>query len=85
MSKFFISCDETTTICDKNQYNEATFLDKMKLMVHFIICKHCKKYSKQNTFLSKIFGNYAEEQCREQKCMSHKDKEILEEKVKEKL
>ncbi len=85
MSKLFISCDEATTICDKNQYSEASMFDKMKLMIHFMVCKYCRKYSKQNTLLSKIFGNYANEQCGEQKCMSHHDKEKMKEEVDEKI
>ena len=85
MSKFIISCDEATTICDKNQYGEVSILDKMKLMVHFIFCKHCVKYTKQNTLLSKIFGSYAKEQCGKQKCMSHEDKEKIEENVRQKI
>jgi len=85
MSKFFISCDEATTICDKNQYSEASMFDKIKLNFHFLMCKYCRKYSKQNTLLSKIFGNYADEQCGEKKCMSPHDKEKMETEVNKKI
>ncbi|PHR72563.1 MAG: hypothetical protein COA67_04765 [Lutibacter sp.] len=85
MSKFFISCDEATTICDKSQYGEITVFDKIKLNFHFLICKYCKTYTKQNTLLSKIFGNYAKGHCEEQRCMSSQDKEKIETEVKKKL
>ena len=40
-----ISCDEATKICDKSQYKEASFLDKVKLNFHLILCKKCGKYT----------------------------------------
>ena len=39
---FFINCDEATTICDKNQYKEASFWEKLKLGIHIFICKKCR-------------------------------------------
>lgn len=86
MGKFIISCDEATTICDKNQYGEATFVNKLKLMTHFMICKVCKKYTKQNNLMTRLFGSYTEaKKCGEQKCMSTEEKEKMEECVKEKM
>jgi hypothetical protein len=85
MSKLFISCDEATTICDKNQYGEATIIDKLKLNLHFLRCKICKMYTKQNTLLSRIFGVYSDEQCAEKKCLSPEDKQKIEKQVAEKL
>ena len=85
MSKFFISCDEATTICDKNQYGEATLFEKLKLSFHFMRCKICKVYTKHNNLLSKIFGNYAKEHCEKQQCLSHQDKEKIEIEVSKKL
>ena len=85
MSKFFISCDEATTICDKNQYSEASFIEKLKLSIHFILCKHCKKYSAQNTLLSTIFGDYAKKQCAKYHSLSSEDKQELEENIQKKL
>ena len=56
--KFMISCDEATTICDKNQYGEASLSEKISLNIHLIICKYCKQYTKQNGLMSQIFGKY---------------------------
>jgi len=85
MGKFFISCDEATTICDKNQYSEAKGIDKLKLMIHFIRCKVCKCYSQQNNLMTKIFENYSKKTCTKEKCLSSEEKEKIEEAVKEKM
>jgi hypothetical protein len=75
--KFIISCDEATTICDKNQYGEATLLEKIKLNIHFIHCKFCRKYTKQNMTLTKIYKGHANT-CKSMKhCMSEDDKLAL--------
>ena len=51
-------------ICDKNQYGEASFWDILKLQLHFLRCKICSLYTKQNMFLSKIYKNQAKS-CKE--------------------
>ncbi|MDP5157823.1 MAG: hypothetical protein NWQ07_04510 [Flaviramulus sp.] len=51
--KFFIPCDEANHTCDKSQYKEATFLEKIKLNIHLIYCKACRKYTKNNALLTK--------------------------------
>jgi len=56
--KFLINCDEATTICDKNQYGEATLSDKIRLNFHLFVCKCCKSYTKQNQLMSRIFGKH---------------------------
>lgn len=84
MGKIFISCDEATAICDKNQYREASFMEKLRLNIHFIFCKYCRKYTKQNTLLSKIFGDYSKTQCGVHK-LPEDEKKRLEEELKKKL
>ena len=72
-----ITSDEVTTICDKNQYGEATLLEKLKLNIHFIRCKICFKYTKQNMTLTKIYKGHANS-CKSLKhCMPEKDKKAL--------
>lgn len=58
-NKIQITCDEATTICDKNQYGEATFFDKLKLQLHFLKCKICSLYTKQNMLLTKAYNKKA--------------------------
>ncbi|MDG1803690.1 hypothetical protein [Flavicella sp.] len=56
MAKFKITCDEATTICDKSQYGKATIMEIIKLRIHFLGCKLCSIYTKQNNLLSKILN-----------------------------
>ena len=56
MSKIKITCDEATTICDKSQYGKATLIEIIKLRIHFLGCKICALYTKQNTLISKILN-----------------------------
>lgn len=55
-NKLFISCDEAGHICDKSQYNEASLWTKIKLSIHLIYCKVCRKYSRDNAKLTKIIN-----------------------------
>ncbi len=50
----FVSCSEANHFCDKNQYKEATFWEKVKLNIHLIYCKACRKYSAKNNKLTKL-------------------------------
>lgn len=77
--KLKITCNEATTICDKNQYGEATFMEKLKLQIHFMKCPICPQYTKQNTLLTKIYKNKAksDQQSSATLCMSDEEKEKL--------
>lgn len=75
--KLTLTCNEATTICDKSQYNEATFLEKMRLTVHFLYCKLCKRYTKQNLLLSTCYRNKAESIKRENYGLTVEEKETL--------
>ena len=78
----FISCEEATIICTKNQYKEASFKEKIKLNLHVIRCKLCGLFSKQNAKLSKVCEVHLEKA----KCdytLSENDKEKLKQKLSE--
>tara|TARA_R110002124_G_scaffold144238_4_gene309233 strand:+ start:931 stop:1191 length:261 start_codon:yes stop_codon:yes gene_type:complete len=77
MAKFIISCDEATTICDKSQYGEATFFEKIKLNFHFLICKVCGLYSKQNAKMTNVYKMKANDCKKENRCLSTEEKEHL--------
>ena len=85
MGRFFISCDEATAICDKGQYKEASFNDRLKLTVHMLMCKVCKCYSSQNVIMTKMFSNHSNDTCKKEKCLSDEDKVIMEKGIKEKM
>jgi len=50
----FVSCPDANHFCDKNQYKEASFWEKVKLNIHLIYCKACRSYSAKNSKLSKL-------------------------------
>jgi len=81
MSKLKITCDEATTICDKSQYGKATIMEIIKLRIHFLGCKICALYTKQNTLLSKILNlnKGGNEICK----MTEEEKELLRKKLEE--
>ena len=49
-----ISCEKAALICNKTQYREATFMEKMKLKFHLLLCKNCPEFSKRNTKLTAL-------------------------------
>lgn len=49
-----ISCEKAANICNKAQYKEATFWEKIKLKFHLLMCKTCAKHSKNNTKLTSL-------------------------------
>ncbi|MCK5400186.1 MAG: hypothetical protein KAJ28_01005 [Flavobacteriaceae bacterium] len=70
-NKLFISCDEASHNCDKSQYNEASFLEKIKLSIHLLYCQACRKYSKNNSKLSTVIeGSNVD-------CLEIKDKQKM--------
>jgi transcription elongation factor Elf1 len=82
--KLKITCNEATTICNKNQYGEATLFDKIKLNIHFLHCKICLLYTKQNITLTTFYKRYAQN-CKEIKhCLSTEDKEALKKSIENK-
>ena len=44
-----ISCEKAATICNKVQYEDASFMEKLKLRFHLLICKSCSAFTKKNT------------------------------------
>ncbi len=47
-----MKCENANHVCDKNQYKEASFLERVKLTLHLIYCRACRKYSVRNNKLS---------------------------------
>ena len=77
-----ITCNDAALICNKSQYKESSFLEKVKLNLHIISCKVCKQFVKQNSLLSKIFKQQTT-LCKEEYFkMSFEDKEALKEELK---
>jgi len=72
-----IKCNEATSICDKSQYNEASFFDKLRLSLHNFLCHRCKLYTEQNKIMTKILKTHTHKH-QEQK-LNSKEKEKLQE------
>lgn len=49
-----LCCEKATQNCDKAQYSECTFWNKIKLNLHLVICGACRKYTKNNSKLTKL-------------------------------
>lgn len=50
----FISCEEAKHICDKSQYGEASFWERLKLNMRFCWCRLTRSYVKQNKKLTSM-------------------------------
>ena len=57
INKIFVNCGDANHFCDKNQYKEATFWEKVRLNIHMAYCKACRKYSSNNEKLTKLVKN----------------------------
>ncbi|WP_340074324.1 hypothetical protein [Leptobacterium sp. I13] len=52
--KIFLTCEEANHVCDRKQYHEASFWEKIRMIIHVLYCKACMKYSMDNNKLSKL-------------------------------
>lgn len=76
-----LSCDEATTICDKNQYKEASLFEKLKLSLHLLVCKKCGRYSKQNNIMSTCYSQYKNSHQQKKYHLTENDKKQLASKI----
>ena len=81
MSKFMISCDEATTISDKNQYVEATFWERAKLGFHLMMCKSCRVYDTQNVIVTKIIDQKNKAILKESKDLTPDEKSVIQDNI----
>ncbi len=72
-----ISCEKAALICNKIQYREATFMEKMKLKFHLLLCKNCPEFSRRNTQLTTLC------QKAHLKSLTQKDKRRMKQLLKE--
>jgi len=70
-----LECNNANHICDKNQYKEATFREKVRLTFHLIYCRACRKYSARNNKLTDLIKNP------DVKTVSSEDKSTLKERL----
>ncbi|MGE5943557.1 MAG: hypothetical protein ACM31G_04365 [Flavobacteriales bacterium] len=65
--KIMVPCDEAHHVCDKTQYKESSLWEKIKLRIHLLYCKACRKYTKNNKKLSNTIHK-AKVECLDKKC-----------------
>jgi len=75
----FLSHEEAKHICDKSQYNEASFWERIKLTIRLIHCKKSRRYTKNNAKLTKLVNS------KEVHAMESNEKESLEALFKKEL
>lgn len=51
-----VPCSEANHVCDKSQYKEASIWEKIKLNIHLVYCRACRKYTKNNSTLTKLLN-----------------------------
>lgn len=69
-----IDCSEAAHCCDKKQYNEASVTEKLKMLLHLIYCKKCRKYSSHNNRLTELIKESKIQNCTEKEKMIWKEK-----------
>lgn len=77
-NKFIMPCDEANHVCDKTQYKEATLWEKIKLTLHLMYCRICRKYTKNNSKLTKLLTTkpYTLEPAEKERLKSTLEKEL---------
>ena len=76
-----LKCDDANHVCDKSQYENASLWEKIKLNIHLIYCRACRKYSKNNAKLTSVIKK-SDIKCLDQKCKD-KMKTELDKAIKE--
>lgn len=84
-SFFNIKCEKAHEICNKSQYNEATFSEKLKLRWHLLTCKICRLYVNQNSTITSICKQRADDTKKQANCMSDQEKNRLKEEMEKLL
>lgn len=75
LKSLFLDCSEANHCCDKAQYEEASFMEKIKIHLHNFFCKPCKEYTDTNKKLSALVKKANLKTCTEEQKKSWK-KEI---------
>ena len=69
---FRLSCAQAENLCDKAQYSEAGFLERLRLKIHCTYCKTCREYTKTNSSLTSLFRKAGLRTCTEEEKDSYK-------------
>ena len=61
----FIDCSEAGYCCDKKQYDEASLSEKIKMLLHMVFCRPCRKYASKNSKLTGLIRKSNIKSCPE--------------------
>jgi len=81
---FFIDCSKAADCCNKSQYKEARFIDKVRLKFHLAFCKTCRKFASKNSKLTTLIDKSKIHTCPEAKKDQWREeirKELVEERT----
>lgn len=80
-----LTCDEATTLCDKNQYGEITLWEKIKFNIHIFLCKKCGLYSRQNRIMTKCYEKQKDADESNNPYLNNEEKRCMHNEVKAKI
>ena len=63
----FFNCEDACLACDKAQYEEAKFTEKLWVRLHGFICKKCRKYNQENRELTQRLNSKITKLSKEEK------------------
>lgn len=46
-NKFMLNCKQATFLYSKSLDTKITFYERLKLFMHFLMCKNCRQFAKQ--------------------------------------
>lgn len=52
-NKIMITCKESTFLISKKQQDKLTLGEKVKLQFHLMMCKYCRRFDAQISFIQK--------------------------------
>lgn len=55
-----ITCHQATLLTSKKEAGQTTFIENIKLNIHFSICNGCKRFAKQSQFIADNAKNAAD-------------------------
>lgn len=58
-----VDCKKAELICTKKQYNEASYIDFLRLKTHLFFCKNCQQKSRRNNRLTSLIKSMKIEPC----------------------
>lgn len=71
-----LTCAEAADVCTRAEYEEAGFIERLKLKIHLFFCRTCSKYNQNNKKLTSLL-----KKAEIKPCSSH-EKNVFREKIK---